>query len=200
MGGPSSKMETVLPVTRFVDLIICVLEWPLEGQLFVNQSVRLGNTSHVYRMRWEVYPRVWVLVTYRLDDRNINPPRWIIKYVRYSLKYFKKYFRSYLPGWAWPEPWSGQPDLGHDSIFGDIRVIAWESGRWKHKPKTQHAVPLQCILYWEIVRKVKRHGKKATHGKEARLTFRTISQCKIHWRGPHVAFAVCSFSDDFLKL
>ena len=30
----------------------------------------------------------------------------------------------YLPGWAWPEPWSGQPDLGHDSIFGDIRVIA----------------------------------------------------------------------------
>ena len=35
--------------------------------------------------------------------------------------------------------------------------------------------------------------KKATHGKEARLTFRTISQCKIHWRGPHVAFAVCSF-------
>ena len=42
--------------------------------------------------------------------------------------------------------------------------------------------------------------KKATHGKEARLTFRTISHCKIHWRGPHVAFAVCSFSDDFLKL
>ena len=25
--------------------------------------------------------------------------------------------------------------------------------------------------------------KKATHGKEARLTFRTIFQCKIHWRG-----------------
>ena len=35
--------------------------------------------------------------------------------------------------------------------------------------------------------------KKATHGKEAHLTFRTISQYKVHWRGPHVAFAVCSF-------
>ena len=98
--------------------------------------------------------------------------------------------------------YAASPDLVRDSPFGFIRFIyiAWESRRWKHKPKTQHAAPLQCILYLEIVRKVKRHGKKATHGKEARLTFRTISQCKIHWRGPHVAFAVCSFSDDFLQL
>ena len=35
-----------------------------------------------------------------------------------------------------------------------------------------------------------RHAKNATHGKEARLTFWTISQFKIHWRGSHVAFAV----------
>ena len=49
--------------------------------------------------------------------------------------------------------------------------------------------PPPMYFHWEIVRKVKRRGKKATHGKEARLTFRTISQYKIHWRG--TACCVC---------
>ena len=46
--------------------------------------------------------------------------------------------------------------------------------------------------------KLKRHGKKATHGKEARLTFRTISQCKIHGGGRmwrlRVVFSATTFS------
>ena len=53
------------------------------------------------------------------------------------------------------------------------------------KEQTANATcgPLQCILHWEIVRKVKRASFPCVAFFPCRLTFRTISQCKIHWRG-----------------
>ena len=42
---------------------------------------------------------------------------------------------------------------------------------------------LQCILHWEIVRKVKRASFPCVAFFPCRLTFWTISQYKIHWRG-----------------
>ena len=53
------------------------------------------------------------------------------------------------------------------------------------KEQTANATcgPLQCILHWEIVRKVKRASFPCVAFFPCRLTFRTISQYKIHWRG-----------------
>ena len=53
------------------------------------------------------------------------------------------------------------------------------------KEQTANATcgPLQCILHWEIVRKVKRASFPCVAFFPCRLTFRTIYQYKIHWRG-----------------